>query len=134
MIIGTGIDIIEVHRVDALLARGGDRFVRRWFSPGEIEYCRARARPAQHLAARLAAKEAAIKALGPAWTAGLLLREIEVVTDGRGAPGLRLGGRAAEMARRAGVTALFVSLSHAGAYAAATVIAEGSSLSHATPR
>jgi holo-[acyl-carrier protein] synthase len=125
LIVGTGIDIISVARVHALVERMGDRFLRRWFTEEELAYCMAKARPALHLAARLAAKEALIKALRPAWNGPVLLRDIAVVTEESGAPTLRLAGRAAEIAGRAGVTGLHVSLSHDGDYAVASVIADG---------
>jgi holo-[acyl-carrier protein] synthase len=116
---------VSVARVQALAAKAGDGFLRRWFTESEVAYCTARARPAVHLAARFAAKEALIKALRPTWDGSLLFRDIEVTTGGSGAPSLRLFGRAAEIARRAGVTDLHVSLSHDGDHAVATVIASG---------
>jgi holo-[acyl-carrier protein] synthase len=140
MIVATGIDIIEVRRVAALLQRGGDRFLRRWFTDDEVEACRSRARPAEHFAARLAAKEALVKALRTHWTGGLLLREVSVVADSSGAPTLRLAGRAAELAREAGITGIAVSLSHTAEYAVASVVAsrddrpaQQSGETHATP-
>ena len=89
------------------------------FTAGELDYARARRRPAQHLAARFCAKEAAVKALG--LTAGFGLREVEVV--GSGPPSLRLRGRAAQAAADQGVE-LRISLTHARDYAAAVVLAE----------
>jgi holo-[acyl-carrier protein] synthase len=123
MIHGTGIDIMEVERVNALMDKAGDRFLRRWFGDDEIAYCIARISPSQHFAARLAAKEACVKALRPEWSGKILLREITVVNDAAGAPSLRLSGRAAEMAGQAGITGFFVSLTHTRSYAAASVIA-----------
>lgn len=123
VIVGTGIDIVSVPRVRALLERDGERFLRHWFSEEEQAYCAARARPAVHLAARLAAKEAAIKALRTAWDGPVLLHDVVVVCEANGAPSLRLTGRAAGIADRAGVTGLHVSLSHDGDYAVASVIA-----------
>jgi holo-[acyl-carrier protein] synthase len=125
MIIGTGLDIMEVRRVDALLRKAGDRFLRRWFTDEEVAYCLSRARPAEHLAARLAAKEACVKALRLAVGDGLLLRDIAVIREDEGAPSLRLAGRAADIASRAGVDHLFVSLTHTREYAAASVVAVG---------
>jgi len=123
VIVGTGIDIVSVPRVHALLERDGERFLRHWFTREEQAYCAARARPAVHFAARLAAKEAAIKALRTAWDGPVLLHEVAVACELSGAPTLRLTGRAAEIADRAGVTGLHVSLSHDGDYAVASVIA-----------
>jgi holo-[acyl-carrier protein] synthase len=130
MILGTGIDIVEVGRVEALMGRAGSRFLRRWFSDDEIEYCAARVSPGQHFAARLAAKEACVKALRPGWTGGILLKDITVANDDAGAPRLRLRGRAAVVAGQAGVTELHVSLSHTRVYAVASVVAIG----EVTPR
>jgi holo-[acyl-carrier protein] synthase len=123
VIVGTGIDIVGVERVRALVEKVGNRFLHRWFSDEELEYCTAKARPALHLAARLAAKEALVKALHSAWDGPMLLRDITVTTEESGAPSLHLTGNAAEIARKAGVTGLHVSLSHDGDYAVASVIA-----------
>ena len=123
MIIGTGIDIISVGRVSALVEKAGERFLRRWFTEEELTYCIAKARPALHLAVRLAEKEALIKALRPSWAGPVLLRDIGVVTERTGAPSLRLAGRAAEIASLAGLTSLHVSFSHDGDHAVASVIA-----------
>ena len=123
MIVGTGIDIVSIERVRALVEQAGERFLHRWFSDEEAAYCSAKARPAVHLAARFAAKEAAVKALRTAWNGPVLLRDITVTSEATGAPSLRLAGRAAEIAERAGVTSLHVSLSHDGDHAIASVIA-----------
>ncbi len=122
MIIGTGIDIVEVRRITTLMGRAGDRFLHRWFSEEEIAYCSTRAKPALHFAARLAAKEALIKALRPAWTAGILLKDVSVVAVENGAPALRLSGRAAALAAQAGISTVHVSLSHTSEYAVASVV------------
>jgi holo-[acyl-carrier protein] synthase len=111
-----GIDLIEIGRVERALERR-PRLAERLFRPGELAYARARRRPGRHLAARFAAKEAAIKALG----GGAGPRAIEVLGDG-GAPSLRLHGAAAERARRLGVE-LRVSLTHSREMAAAVVVA-----------
>ena len=112
-----GIDLIEIARVERALQRR-PRLAARLFTEGELGYAGERARPARHLAARFAAKEAAIKALG----APLAPRSIEVVNDDAGAPGLRLHGAAAERADQLGVD-LTVSLTHSRDNAAAVVIA-----------
>jgi holo-[acyl-carrier protein] synthase len=123
MQISTGIDIIEVDRVRALIDRSGERFLRRWFSAEEISYCAAKARPCQHYAARMAAKEAAVKALAPARGERILLRDITVTTAPSGAPRLILAGRAGQIAKESAITELHVSLSHCAQYAVASVIA-----------
>jgi holo-[acyl-carrier protein] synthase len=113
-----GIDVLEIARLERALARR-PRLAERVFSPAELEYARSRRRPATHLAARFAAKEAAVKALG---AAGLALSEVEVRGGGREPPELRLRGRAAEAARDQGVD-LAVSLTHSRETAAAVVLA-----------
>jgi holo-[acyl-carrier protein] synthase len=122
MTISTGIDIISVERVRALVEKSGERFLRRWFSAEEISYCEAKARPCQHFAARLAAKEAAVKALQPAGWERILLKDITVTIAASGAPHLLLAGRAASLARESGIAELHVSLSHCTQYAIASVI------------
>jgi holo-[acyl-carrier protein] synthase len=123
MTLTTGIDIISVHRVRALIEASGDRFVRRWFSSEEIAYCAQKAHPAEHYAARLAAKEAAVKALCPDRGERILLRDIDVVSLPSGAPRLRLSGRAASVAGERGIAEVYLSLSHCAEYAVASVIA-----------
>jgi holo-[acyl-carrier protein] synthase len=123
MKLSTGIDIISVERVRALMEKSGERFLRRWFCSEEIEYCRSKARPGQHYAARLAAKEAAVKALGHGWRDGILLSDIAVTIGPSGAPRLQLAGRARQIAEESGIEELHVSLSHCTQYAVASVIA-----------
>ena len=122
MIIGVGLDIVPISRIAGLLARYGARAEERLFSPDERAYCRARGLPAQHYAARFAAKEALLKALGA--PPGLGWREIEVRAASNGAPELSLSGAAAEAARRRGVVTQHLSLTHAGDVAAAVVVLE----------
>jgi holo-[acyl-carrier protein] synthase len=112
---GLGIDLIEIGRVEAALRRR-PRLAERLFRAEELAACMSRARPGRHLAARFAAKEAAIKALG----GGCAPREIEVAGDA--APELRLHGRAAELAGLHGVS-LSVSMTHSRESAAAVVLA-----------
>ena len=123
MIRGLGIDLASISRVERLLARYGDRFAARLFTPGERAYCESRGRPGHHYAARFAAKEAALKAL--AVPAGLRWHDLEVLAGAGGAPRLRLHGRAARAAAARGVRALHVSLTHDGDVAGAVVVAEG---------
>jgi holo-[acyl-carrier protein] synthase len=111
-----GIDLIEIGRMERALERR-PRLAERLFRPGELEYARSRRRPARHLAARFAAKEAALKALE---VGGLGLRDVEVEGGDREPPRLRLHGRAAEAAAAAEVE-LSVSLTHSRELAAAVV-------------
>ena len=124
MVVGIGIDIVEVERMERILARHGDRFVRRVFSEREAGYCRRSARPAQSFAARFAAKESVLKALGVGWRLGAKFTDVEVVNDDFGAPSIRLSGKAREISERKGVARMVVSLSHTRLYANALVIAE----------
>lgn len=122
--LGVGTDIIEVARVTKLIDRHGDRFLSRWFSESEIAYCSAKARPELHFAARLAAKEAALKAIRIKWRSVPWL-DIEIRHDHQGAPLLMLSGEVQERARSAGITSFQMSLSHCDSFASATVVAEG---------
>ena len=116
--VSVGVDVIEIKRVAATLARFGDRFLERVFTEGETAYCRGRA---PQLAARFAAKEAVMKALGTG-TRGVGWREVEVTRKPTGEPGIALHGRAAERAARLGIDRIAVSLSHSRHYAVASVI------------
>src|SRR3974390_126590 len=119
-VIGVGVDLIEIDRIAGALARR-PRFAERCFTEREAAYCRSRAFPAQHFAARFAAKEAVGKALGIGMTRW---REVEVVR-GVGPPGIALTGRYARRADDLGVTGITVSLTHSRGMAAAVAVAEG---------
>jgi holo-[acyl-carrier protein] synthase len=120
-VLGVGIDLIEIDRIDAVLDRR-PRFAERCFTEREAAYCRSRAFPAQHFAARFAAKEAVGKALGIGMTRW---REVEVVRR-TGPPTVALTGRYARRAEELGVTGITVSLTHSRGMAAAVAVAEGS--------
>jgi holo-[acyl-carrier protein] synthase len=125
MIAGVGIDLVDIGRVVALLDRHPERARSRLFTPGERRYCDARAVPSRHYAARLAAKEAAFKALsGTEEARGIGWREIEVCTDDDGRPALLLHGGAARRAAELCVARVLLSLSHADAVAGAVVVLE----------
>ncbi|MEY4483251.1 MAG: holo-[acyl-carrier-protein] synthase [Verrucomicrobiota bacterium] len=110
--LGIGIDLVEVSRIRALLERSGDRFKERVFTPNEIDYCDSCADAPIHYAARFAAKEATVKALGTGFTEGINWKDIEVLRNEKGAPSLYLHGQAAQVAERLGVRQTFLSLSH----------------------
>jgi len=116
--LSVGVDIIEIDRVAATLARFGDRFLQRIYTTGEIAYCRGRA---PQLAARFAAKEAVMKALGTG-TRGVGWQEVEVTRKRSGEPGIALHGRAATRAEKLGIDRLALSLSHSRHYAVASVV------------
>lgn len=126
MIVGLGIDVCDVARMRrALAGSAGARFRARVFTDAEQAYCEARkqGRFASY-AARFAAKEAAMKALGTGWGDGVGWRDFEVVRAGDGCPALALHGRAAVLARRRGIARWLVALSHDGGAAVASVVAE----------
>lgn len=126
MIAGVGIDLVDIARVERMLDGKRDRILARLFTEAERAYALARARPAMHLAARLAAKEAAFKALAGSDEARLIgWREVEVVSPtGGGIPSLRFHGRADLRARELGVARMFLSLTHTDSTAGAVVVLE----------
>jgi holo-[acyl-carrier protein] synthase len=125
MVVGIGTDIVEVGRITSVLGRRGDRFRARVFTPEEQRYCEARADPGQHYAARFAAKEACMKALGTGWRGGVRWRDMEIVNRPSGQPELRLSGAAAERAASLGCERFHLTLAHDGGQALAVVILEG---------
>jgi holo-[acyl-carrier protein] synthase len=125
MIVGTGIDIAEVSRIGQSIARFGDRFLQRIFTAGEIHYCDSKANRVERYAARFAAKEAAMKALGTGWSHGVRWRDCEVVRLPGGRPTIKFHGRAGEIAATLGVKNTALSLSHTAEQAIAQVILEG---------
>jgi holo-[acyl-carrier protein] synthase len=125
MIAGVGIDLVDIARVERMLEQKGERVLERLFTAAEVAYAMGRARPAMHLAARLAAKEAAFKALAGSDDARLIgWREVEVVAREGHSPTLVLTGRADTRARELGIQHLWVSLTHTDSAAAATVVLE----------
>ena len=124
MIVGTGIDIVEVSRVEAAIARFGRRFLERVFTEAEIRYCESKANRMERYAARFAAKEAGMKALGTGWNGGVAWRDLEVAREPGGRPTLALRGRAAQHAVRLGVKRTSLSVSHIATQAVAQVILE----------
>ena len=125
MIIGHGVDIVETARIKQLLGEHPERFLERCFTPGEQADSKSSRRHLEHLAARFAAKEAALKALGTGWSQGIGWTDIEVVRAESGKPSLKISGRAAEIAHQQGITAWHLSMSHIESTAIASVIAEG---------
>lgn len=126
-ILGTGIDMIEISRVEESRARFGERFLKRVFTDAEREYCRERKQgETQSLALRFAAKEAVAKALGTGIRRGVNFKDIEVASDRLGRPSVKLAGGAAREAKARGVAIVHLSLSHDGPMAVAFAVAEGS--------
>lgn len=124
MIVGSGIDLIEIARIHDSVERFGQRFLDRVFTAGEQAYCQSKRKAAESFAARFAAKEAAAKALGTGISQGVSWREIEVVRAASGKPGLQFHGRAAQIAERLGATNATVSLTHSSDMAMASVVLE----------
>jgi holo-[acyl-carrier protein] synthase len=124
MIVGTGIDIAEVPRIREAIARHGQRFLKRIFTDGEIQYCDSKANRVERYAARFAAKEAGMKAIGTGWNHGVRWRDIEVARKPGGRPTLVLHGKAAEFAAQLGANNIALSLTHTAHQAIAQVILE----------
>jgi len=120
MIAGHGIDIIEISRIRAAVEKYGDTFLKRIFTPSELEYAKSKKIPYQHLAARFAAKEAFAKALGEPDDVGW--KEIELVNLENGKPVFKLSGRAERLKQKNKVSDVFVSVSHTKYYAVASVL------------
>ncbi len=120
--VGLGVDLVEVERMQQVLART-PRFKERVFSEDERVYCDSRVNPAMHYAARFAAKEAVVKALGCGFTGGISLRDIQVVREEGGRPRIQLTGRAQEVADSMGVVDMPISLSHTSKDAIACAMA-----------
>ena len=124
MIVGLGIDLIEIERVRRSYERFGDRFLRRLFTEGEVAYCLRKRDPVPSLAARFAAKEAAMKALGTGASRGVFFRQLEVVRRRGEAPLVLFHGGARRRAELLGVTASALTLTHDAGVSAAVVILE----------
>jgi holo-[acyl-carrier protein] synthase len=125
MILGIGVDITEIARMDRAVSQHGGRFVRRVFTAREIAYCETSIRKAERYAARFAAKEAARKAIGAATpVTALSWHDVEIISSPEGAPQLAFHGRAAELVAQLKMSRAHVSLSHGADYAVAQVILE----------
>jgi holo-[acyl-carrier protein] synthase len=124
MLIGTGIDLTEIPRIQKSIERYGLRFLNKIYTEREKAYCLRKKRSAESFAARFAAKEAAAKALGTGISYGVTWLEIEVTREPSGRPGLRFHGRAAEIAARLGVVHAALSLTHTDVLAMASVSLE----------
>jgi holo-[acyl-carrier protein] synthase len=125
MIIGSGIDLVEIGRIQQSVDRYGQRFLDRVYTAAEQAYCLRKKKAGESLAARFAAKEAGAKALGTGISYGVNWLEIEVVREPSGRPAIRYHGRAAEIAARLGVTHAVLSITHTAELAMASVVLEG---------
>jgi holo-[acyl-carrier protein] synthase len=124
VIVGLGLDIAEIDRIEAAIKRHGAPFLERIYTAGEVAYCEKHKNKYERYAARFAAKEAAMKALGTGWSNGVRWRDIEVVRAASGKPSLKLEGKAGEVAAKLGVKDIALTITHSGNLALAEVIFE----------
>ncbi len=132
-VIGIGVDIVETARIEHSLERFGDRFLRRVFTAGEIEYCQSMKYPARHFAARFAAKEAVSKAFGTGIGRAMGWKDIDIRRKASGEPFLVLGGGAQKLGDERTLIRAWISLSHTDDYAAATAVLEAGPLNSEEP-
>lgn len=125
MILGNGIDLAEVDRIKASIERFGDKFLERVFTPRERAYVDRKANRFERYAARFAAKEAGMKAIGTGWRGGIRWHDFEVINLPSGRPTLSLHGIAGSVASRMGVKSISLSLTHTAQFGMAFVILEG---------
>jgi holo-[acyl-carrier protein] synthase len=123
MVIGVGVDIVEVSRLSSAL-EGTKTMETRVFTEREISYCHARKNKFQHLSGRFAAKEAALKALGTGWSQGIQWKDVEIVNDDSGRPALHFSGKAKEVFDQSGASHSLVTITHSAQQAIAVVILE----------
>ena len=124
MVVGLGVDIVEVERIRKAL-ENQPKMIQRVFTKQEAEYCTARKNQYQHFAGRFAAKEAALKALGTGWAEGIRWRDVEVSCEPSGQPYLHFHGKAEEVFESLSAGNALLTITHARAYAVAVVILEG---------
>ncbi len=125
MILGMGVDIVEIHRLKAAVKKWGDSFLTKIFTPREIKYSTAKRSSFQHFAARFAAKEAVVKAFGEPNKHPIRWTEIEVLNDSEGKPVIEFHNDALKLMKKKRVGDVLVSMSHSEKYAIANVILEG---------
>ena len=125
MIVGTGIDIVNIDRIEKVINRWGDTFLRRVFTEQEVLCCQKNIRPATCFAARFAAKEAFLKAIGWGLRNGIQWVDIDVQNNPLGKPFLSFQGRVPEVLKALTITKSFLTLSHEHPYAVAHVLLEG---------
>jgi len=125
-ILAHGLDMVSCARLAEAIERHGDRFLRRVFTPAELEYCCGKRRRIEHLAGRFAAKEAVLKLLGTGWQNGISWTEVEVHNLPSGQPKVQLSGRCRQVADQAGLEEIHVSISHIETHAIASAVGCGS--------
>lgn len=122
MILGHGVDIVSIKRLEKMISKWGPSFLKKIYTPREIVYCKKRKNAPLHFANRFAAKEALLKALGTGITDGIRLSEIETKNGKSGAPMIYLKGKTSKIAKKRGVKKIYLSLSDEKKYAIASVI------------
>lgn len=126
-VLGIGTDIVENLRIAQMIERHGELFLRRVYTPHEIEYCRVRKASTQHYAGRWAAKEAVLKAIGTGWSRGIRWLDVEVRNEDGGPPRVTLRGGALQVSRQAGVAEILISIAYCRSHAVAYALALGPS-------
>ena len=123
-VVALGMDLLQIDLLEEVIAKRGDRFLDRIFTPGERAYCERRARAATHFAGRYAVKEAVMKVLGTGWARGVRWADIEVHRAPGAAPEVRLHGASAEIAQQRGIERIHITITHDAGVAAAVAIGE----------
>ena len=124
MIVGTGIDIVEIGRIKHSIIKYSDRFKNKVFTQKEIDYCHSQADPAKHFAARFSVKEAVLKCFGTGITGGISWKDVEVENKKSGQPTLNLYGKGKELFNQLKIKHIHISITHDKSYAVAHAIAE----------
>ena len=124
MIVGTGIDIVEIDRIKHSIIKYSDRFKNKVFTQKEIDYCHSQADPAKHFAARFSVKEAVLKCFGTGMTGGILWKDVEVDNKKSGQPTLNLYGKGKDLFNQLKIKHIHISITHDKSYAVAHAIAE----------
>lgn len=122
MVVGLGTDIVEISRIEQMIERHADAFLKRVFTDAEIDYCKRRRHSAEAFAGRWAAKEAVMKVLGTGFVKGIGWKDIEILSELSGKPVVQITGGAGEHADRIGIDEVLITISHCKAYATATAI------------
>lgn len=124
-VVGLGLDLLSIERMEETIRRRGERFLERVFTPAERAYCERRTRSAQSFAGRFAVKEAVMKVLDTGWTRGVRWRDIEVLREPGRPPRAWLHGESARIAERLGIARILVTITHEAGLAAAVAVGEG---------
>jgi holo-[acyl-carrier protein] synthase len=124
-VVGIGTDIVECLRIANMIEKHEEIFIKRVFTPDEIEYCGGRKSSTQHYAGRWAAKEAILKAIGTGWAKGIQWTDIEIGNEPGGKPFVRLNGAAKDVAESQGISEVLISISHCRLFATAFATAVG---------